>query len=275
MKCDPMFHIFRNSPIGRENLLQSISFCQNVGRMPLTVFQPTQTQCAMYFDGTVVTLDLDDTYIRHLDTSRQHLEELLNASGLRYEIFEPALFTAGTVPDIPSHWEIMACPRAVSDQISRIGLGHIGPKVRAIVKHSTFPVFIPCACYKPWTSVSVFFGGSDLGVRAIQLAMRIAERSGLPLTIFTQDTGSMLDECRAKLVGAGLGGFVDSDEWTVFRSGTLEENLYSIPYDSLVIVGAAGHSLMKELVFGSKLELIQSALPNPIVVVGPNCQQTL
>jgi len=34
------------------------------------------------------------------------------------------------------------------------------------------------------------------------------------------------------------------------------------------VVGAAGDSLMRELVFGSKIEMIQRTLPNPILVVG-------
>ena len=58
----------------------------------------------------------------------------------------------------------------------------------------------------------------------------------------------------------------------IFDQGSFEENLYAVPHDSLVVVGAAGHRLMKELVFGSKLEIIQATLPNPLVVVGPNCR---
>jgi len=30
--------------------------------------------------------------------------------------------------------------------------------------------------------------------------------------------------------------------------------------------------LIKELVFGSKLEVIQSSLPNPLIVIGPVCR---
>ncbi len=33
---------------------------------------------------------------------------------------------------------------------------------------------------------------------------------------------------------------------------------------------AHGHGVAKDLVFGSKLELIQSELPNPMVIVGPS-----
>jgi len=61
-------------------------------------------------------------------------------------------------------------------------------------------------------------------------------------------------------------------EWRLCDSGTFEENLYAVPHDSLVVAGAAGHRLISELVFGSKLEAVQASLPNPLVVVGPDCR---
>ncbi|MFQ5590949.1 MAG: hypothetical protein ACE5HE_07295 [Phycisphaerae bacterium] len=60
--------------------------------------------------------------------------------------------------------------------------------------------------------------------------------------------------------------------WRLYDSGELTENLYDVPHNSLVVLGAAGHNIIKELVFGSKLEAIQSTLPNPLVVVGPKCK---
>jgi nucleotide-binding universal stress UspA family protein len=58
--------------------------------------------------------------------------------------------------------------------------------------------------------------------------------------------------------------------WHFFEDGRLEENLYAIPHDSLVVLGAFGHGLIRDLVFGSKMEKIQSTLPNNLLVVGPN-----
>jgi len=272
-----LFHIFRNSPLGRENLLQSIYFCQKLRNLPITVFQPTATQCAMYFDSDVVTIDLDSTYTQYEETSCKRIEELVAASGLNWEVYAPTDFTAGTIPNLPPNWTIMACPRAISEKASRIGLGHIGPKVRAIVKHTSFPVFIPCLCFKPWNSVTGFFGGSELGLRAVRIALSIAEQADLPLKLFTQFQGANRAECEKRLSEANLSDTftVDDVPWEFFDSGSIQENLYTVPYDSLVVVGAAGHSLMHEFVFGSNLELIQSTLANPIVVVGPSCRETL
>ena len=48
------------------------------------------------------------------------------------------------------------------------------------------------------------------------------------------------------------------------------DNLFAVHHDALLIAGAYGHGLIKELFFGSKLERIQSTLVNSMLIVGPN-----
>jgi hypothetical protein len=59
---------------------------------------------------------------------------------LKPSFFDPKDFTASTLPDIPSNFDYMCCPRSIVDLSTKIGLGYIGPRVRRIVKHATFPV---------------------------------------------------------------------------------------------------------------------------------------
>jgi nucleotide-binding universal stress UspA family protein len=61
-------------------------------------------------------------------------------------------------------------------------------------------------------------------------------------------------------------------DWLYFEAGDLRENLYAVSHDALVVVGAYGHGVAKELFFGSKMELIQTVLPNPMLIVGPGCR---
>ena len=164
----------------------------------------------------------------------------------------------------------MACPRVMSQNVSRIGLGHIGPRVRAIAKHASFSVFVPSLCFKVWRRVAVFFGGSDLGVKAVRQAISLAERASVPLTVYTQGDACVREAYEAKIAEAGRDQtFTQPDyRWQFFEAGSLEENLYDVPSDSLVVVGVAGSSAVRDLLFGSTLELIQKTLPNPLVVVG-------
>jgi nucleotide-binding universal stress UspA family protein len=43
-----------------------------------------------------------------------------------------------------------------------------------------------------------------------------------------------------------------------------------VPHNALVIMGAFGHGLIRDLVFGSKMEKIQSTISNNLLVVGPH-----
>jgi hypothetical protein len=269
-----MFHIFRNTPFGRENLRQSIFFCQRVKHLRLTIYHPTSKQCAIYFDGSVVTLDLDKSYTDYPETAAEHIEELMGGTGVEYELYTPTSFTAGSVPELPTNWSVMACPRAIVEQTGRIGLGHIGPKVRSIVKHAQFPVFIPSLCFREWNRVAAFFGGSDLGVRVVNLAVHVSRRAHVPLTIYTQLNGETREAYERSLATSEFGTRSDEEasRWITFDSGSFQENLYAVDADSLVMFGAGGDSLMRELVFGSKLETIQNTLPNPALVVGPQCK---
>jgi len=269
-----MLHVFRNSPMGRENLLQAAYFCEKQFNLSLCVYVPTSTRFVMGFETGEVMVDLDGSYVAYSGTAHDHVVQLLGQMKPKTRFFEPTEMADTNLPIIPTGWAMMSCPRVISEKSSRIGLGHVGPKVRGIVKHAPFPVFIPCMAYKPWTSVAIFFGGSAVGVNTVKQGIAIARLAQVPFTIYTQLNGTTREECEKTLSKAGVDSYLRSADadWRFFDSGSLEENLYAVRHDSLAVAGAAGHRLMTELIFGSKLEIIQTALPNPLVVVGPNCR---
>jgi hypothetical protein len=67
---------------------------------------------------------------------------------------------------------------------------------------------------------------------------------------------------------AEMGRYVNT--WYFLKNKTLEENLYDVPHNALVVLGAYGHHLLKTFVFGSKMEKIQSTISNNLLIVGPN-----
>ncbi|MFH1419230.1 MAG: hypothetical protein ABII12_13210 [Planctomycetota bacterium] len=60
-----MLHIFRNSPLGRENLMQSAYFCNHLPGMSLAVYIPQTVQFTMDPGGELVVVELDDFYVRY------------------------------------------------------------------------------------------------------------------------------------------------------------------------------------------------------------------
>jgi len=266
-----LFHIFRNTPLGRETLLQSIFFCRRTNAVPV-VYIPEHTKFLMYFENDVVQVDLDASYLTAPHSALAHASELLQAAGIAPRYIEPKNFTASTLPDIPTHFDYMCCPRSISDMTSKIGLGYIGPRVRRIVQSARFAVLITSAAYKEWKRIVVFFGGSANAVKALKLGLRLSRQSGLPLEMFTQMEEGGREHYEAILKERGLDREVAEKvvRWRLYDTGPLEENLYDVPHDALVVLGAFGHGLIRELMFGSKMEKIQSTICNNLLIVGPN-----
>ena len=267
-----LLHVFRNTPFGRETLMQSAYFCKRAG-LAMEIYLPLHSQFLMYFEHGVVTVDLDRAFLRSPETAREHASEIVDAFSIPYGFFEPTRFMVPDLPDLSVNYGYMCCPRSISDLSSKIGLGHIGSRVRAIVQKAGFPVLIPAAAFKQWNSIVCFFGGSANASVALRCARHLSERSATPLRIFTQaeetkesyrdglEEGSVLQDIAT-----------DRTEWLYFEGGEFRENLYAVPYDALVVVGAYGHGVARDLFFGSKMETIQTVLPNPLLIVGPNCR---
>ena len=265
-----LFHIFRNTPLGRETLLQSIYFCQQMGVTP-TVYIPESTKFLMYFENDVVQVDLDTSYLNDPDTALPHAKQLLEAARIKPDLFRPKNYTASTLPDIPTNFEFMCCPRSISDLSSKIGLGYIGPRVRRIIQAARFPVLITSPVFKPWKRIAVFFGGSANAVNAMRLGIRVAKVTQMKLDVYTQTGKSKPEEYRGIIQENRLEKALDDvlDQWTFFEKGRFEDNLYEVPHDSLVVLGAYGHGLIRDIMFGSMMEKIQSTISNNLLIAGP------
>lgn len=263
-----LLHIFRNTPFGRETLLESAYFCKTLEK-ELVVYIPKTSKFLMYFENDVVQVDLDASYLTSPETAREHATSIIRSSGLEPVFLEPKDYTASTLPDIATHFDYMCCPRSIVDLSSKIGLGYIGPRVRRIVQNAPFPVYIPNPVFKEWKSLAVLFGGSVNAVKAIRLGLKLRELSGYPLRVFTQLEGESKSNHEQVIKQNGLEEAVK--EWTIFEEGKFNTNLYEVPHNALVILGAYGHGLIKELAFGSKMEIVQTELPNSMLIVGPHC----
>jgi len=265
-----LLHIFRNTPFGRETLLQSVYFCKKSG-LSLSIYIPKSTKFLMYFENDIVQVDLDDSYLKFSDIAVKHAAEIAESGGLTPEFLEPKNFTSPYLVDIPTTFDFMSCPRSITDKSSRIGLGHIGPRVRHIVKSAHFPVLIPSQVYKEWHSIAVFFGGSANAVNALKLGFSLSKASEMPLDVFTQvEKGRQKhyeEVIKDEKLEKEMNRYVRT--WHKFEKGKFEQNFYIVPHDAMVILGAYGHGIIREIAFGSKMEKVHATLPNSLLIVGP------
>jgi hypothetical protein len=236
------------------------------------IYIPKTTKFLMYFDNDVVQVDLDKSYLISPETAIKRATELVEQKGISARFLDPKHFTASTLPDIHTNFDYMCCPRSVSDMSSKIGLGYIGPRVRRIVKSARFPVLITSPVYKEWKSIAVFFGGSANAIKALRLGFHIARASGLQLDVFTQTEKFSKEDYQQIIKDRNIEAEMDLyvKQWHFFENRVFEENLYDVPHDALVILGAFGHGVIRTLVFGSKMEKIQSTISNNLLIAGPN-----
>jgi nucleotide-binding universal stress UspA family protein len=264
-----LLHIFRNTPLGREALLQSAYFCKATG-VSLVIYAPALLKFLMYFENDVVQVDLDKSYLTDPPTARAHAVEIVRSLGLSEpEFFAPKNFTTASLPDIPVNFGFMGCPGGISDLSSKIG-----PRVRRILRSSKFPMLTAGTVYKPWTSVAVMFGGSVNAVKALRLGLRISRLSNLPLDVFTNQEKQSSEDYRRIIDVENLGDEMDQRvrRWEVFDTPDFAVNLYRVPHDALVVLGAHGHGVIHEIIFGSFLKKVQSILSNNLLIVGPKYQ---
>lgn len=267
-----LLHIFRNTPSGREVLLGSSYFCKKLVISPV-IYIPENLKFLMYFENDVVQVDLDKSFVAAPETARAHAREIVMSRGLPAPKFvEPKQFTASTLPDIPVNFDFMCCPRSITDLSSKIGLGYIGPKVRRIVQAAKFPVLIAGSICKEWNRIAVMLGGSANAVKALRLGLRLGKLSGVPVDVFTQEDKKSRQYYEDVIDKAGLADEMKKGtrQWYVFDQGDFAENLYEIPHDALIVLGAYGHGLIKEVLFGSTMEKVQTIMPNNLLIVGPN-----
>jgi len=265
-----LFHIFRNNPLGRETLLQSIYFCKMVG-VYLIIYIPNDTKFWLYVGNNAVQVDLDKSYLGSPKTAIKRATELVEENGIMAKFINSANSLDTISPNIHTNFDFMTCPRSISDLSSKISLGYLGPKVRRIIESAQFPVLITSPAYKEWNSIAVCFGGSANAVTALKLGLRISRASGMPLDVFTQVEKVPIEFYEKAIEDKNLKKEMNRrlKKWHIFEQGSFEENLYNVPHDALVVMGAYGHSPIKEIVFGSKMEKIQSILPNNLLIAGP------
>ncbi len=249
--------------------MQSLYFCKTLD-LGLTIYIPDAVSFMMYFHHDAVQVDLDRSYLSEPETAKERVRSLAAKAGIKPEFLAPKNRTTSDLPDVPTHFQYMCCPRSISDLSSKIGFGYIGPKVRRIVKSARFPVLMTSPVFKAWKSVAVLFGGSDGACEALETGIRIARRSGFPLDLFVQMEREELYYTK-RIRESGLEKDLNAmvRHWLRFEKGEFASNLYALPHDAIVLASAYGHGLIKQVLFGSKLETAQATLTNNILVSVP------
>ncbi len=262
-----VFHVFRNTPNGRETLAGAARLCSLTG-LQLHVWIPEERRFTLQLDHDLVEIPLNTSYLLDLETAAGHAREILDRFGVIPHWVSSTHLLASTMPVIQARYHLMSCPRILSTG----PVGALGNRVRQLVRVAPFPTVIFPVPRLEWERITLFFGGSAHSLRALAWARTLAEHAGLPLEVITHDEGQAVERCSEALARAGI---LDEIEplWRRIPAPSFHALLWDIEPTSLVVAAAFGHGGVKARLFGSRTELLQEHLPNPVLLVGPRATE--
>ena len=117
-----LFHIFRNNPLGRETLLQSVHFCKTV-EISLVIYIPKQKKFLMYFENDMVKIDLDKSYLKSPKTAKKHASKIVESAEITASFIELKRKARRKLPDIRPNFATVTCHLKSVSGISAPGLG--------------------------------------------------------------------------------------------------------------------------------------------------------
>ncbi len=258
-----IFHVFRNTPNGRETLGAAARLCRATG-LQLHLWIPEETRFALQLENDLVEIPLDDSYRVDPETAREHAISVLSRFDVAPHWAESTHLLASTMPVIQARYHLMSCPRV----LSTAPVGALGNRVRQLVRMAPFPIAIFPSPAPPWDRLAVFFGGSSHALRALAWARWLADHSDLPLEVITHDEGNAVERCAAALEEAGLLEEIQP-VWRRLKAPSFHALLWEVAPTSLVVAAAFGHAGVKARLFGSRTEILQAHLPNSLLLVGP------
>jgi len=115
--------------------------------------------------------------------------------------------------------------------------GLLGSAVEAVVRKVGKPVLVASGAYAPPRRIVAAYDGSPFATRALELAHAVAACFGVPV-----------------------------EELTILRSEPAPEIAAAATPETIVFMGAYGHSPMRELILGSVTEQVMRSARGPVVL---------
>ena len=147
--------------------------------------------------------------------------------------------------------------------------GHLGSNLERIVRASHRPILVASRAFRPISRMLVAWDGGASAMRAVDHIARSPLYQGLAVTVATVASPSDavrkgLEDARAMLAAAGF------EAGTEILSGqpetALGELVEKAPFD-LLVMGAYGHSRIRNLIIGSTTTAMLRSCKVPVVLV--------
>jgi len=267
-----IFHIFRNTPLGKETLRQAADFTKKTNST-LNVYIPEFDRFMLYFDEAPVEVKLDESYLYSPETAFSNMQKVLDELGVVAKMVHSKTKTGSNLPDIEPNFDVISLPRAMTETKGGLLGFSIGSGVRSLVKASHAPAIIGPRRFAEWFRIWVFFGGSRHSIKALKWGAIIARRLHYPLTVVTLLEGDKNESFYRNLLHECGCDETSFHEWKFWKDEPFINVMNQIPRDALVIMGAYGHKAIRAKIMGSKTEMIVKNNANLLMLIGENCRE--
>ena len=147
--------------------------------------------------------------------------------------------------------------------------GHLGSNLERIVRAGHKPVFVAARAFRPIDKALIAYDGGSSAIKAVDFVADNPLFAGLTVHVVTVGTASPeirrgLDEARARLEAAGIAtetGIVTGQPDTALGKLVDEAGF------DLVVMGAYGHSRIRNLIIGSTTTEMVRSCKVPVVLV--------
>ncbi|MBF9030388.1 universal stress protein [Rhodobacterales bacterium HKCCE3408] len=147
--------------------------------------------------------------------------------------------------------------------------GHLGSNLERIVRAAHRPVFVTSRAFSAIESVLVAYDGGRSAIRAVDHVARSPLFAGLSVTVVTVGSGTVavkqgLDDARALLRASGI------EAKTRVLDGRPEDRLGDLVEAEsfgMLVMGAYGHSRVRNLVVGSTTTEMVRSCKVPVVLI--------
>jgi len=147
--------------------------------------------------------------------------------------------------------------------------GMPGSNVERVVRHSAQPCLITPSQYQPITKILAAYDGSGNSAEALHEAIELAVGLECPLIILSVDEGDEEKARQNAIDGVAMAKSHDLETESLVVAGVAEKVILeqaSAHNCDLIIIGAYGHSRIRELILGSTTTYLISHATIPVLI---------
>jgi nucleotide-binding universal stress UspA family protein len=146
--------------------------------------------------------------------------------------------------------------------------GHLGSNLERIIRASKVPVFVASRAYTPIRKVLVAYDGSASAKVAIDRMATSAAFADLDLTVLCigQDAGKAKATANAAVAKLHDAGITATSRTATGEPGDVLNDLVAAERFNLLVMGAYGHSRIRNLIIGSTTTAMIQTVKIPVLL---------